>query len=88
MGGFEMSYTLLALRINDREDKALEIQKTLTRHGCKIMTRLGLHDHGDSACSPCGTMVLQLCCSPDESRAVAADLTKIDGVKAKIVDFD
>jgi hypothetical protein len=83
-----MGYTLLVLRINDREDTALEIQKVLTAHGCKIMTRLGLHDHDDGTCSPCGTMVLQLRCSSEECKAVEADLVKIEGVKAKFVDFD
>ena len=83
-----MGYTLLVLRINDREGQALEIQKTLTRHGCKIMTRLGLHDHGDGVCASRGTMVLQLCGTSGECEAVAADLAKIDGVKAKVVDLD
>jgi hypothetical protein len=83
-----MDYALLVLRVNDREDAALEIQKVLTANGCKIMTRLGLHDHGSATCSPCGTIVLQLSCSPEERKAVEADLLKIDGVKARFVDFD
>ncbi|MDR1515639.1 MAG: hypothetical protein LBS45_08090 [Synergistaceae bacterium] len=83
-----MGYTLLVLRISDREETALKIQKVLTSQGCKILTRLGLHDHEGGVCSPCGTVVLQLSCTPEECKAVAADLTKIDGVKAKFVDFD
>ncbi|MDR0615707.1 MAG: hypothetical protein LBG29_02770 [Synergistaceae bacterium] len=83
-----MDYALLVLRINYREDTALEIQKILTAHGCKIMTRLGLHDHGSATCSPCGTIILQLSCSSEERKAVEADILKIGGVKARFVDFD
>jgi hypothetical protein len=80
---------LLVLRINDREDTAMKIQQVLTNHGCKIMTRLGLHDHGESGvCSSCGTMVLHLYCTEEERRVVEADLVKIEGVRARFVDFD
>jgi hypothetical protein len=90
MGGIGMNFnSLLVLRINDREDTALKIQQVLTNHGCKIMTRLGLHDHGENGvCSPCGTMVLHLSCTKEECRAVEADLVKIEGVRAQFVDFD
>jgi hypothetical protein len=79
---------LLAIRINDREDTSLKIQQVLTTHGCKIKTRLGLHDDGDGVCSQAGTMILQLHCSVDEGKTVADDLLKIDGVKAQFINFD
>jgi hypothetical protein len=79
----------MAIRINDREDNAVKIQQTLTAHGCKIMMRLGLHDQEEGGvCSPSGTMILQLRCSAEECKAIEADLTKIDGVKAKFLDLD
>ncbi|MDL2263248.1 hypothetical protein LJC31_01205 [Synergistaceae bacterium OttesenSCG-928-I11] len=81
--------TLMAIRVQDRDNTAVKIQEVLTRHGCMIDMRLGLHDQdGANVCSTSGTLILRMCCTPDEARLVEADLTKIEGVKAKFVDFD
>lgn len=80
---------LMAVRIHDRDNTAVKIQEVLTRHGCKIDMRLGLHDNeGVNACSMAGTLILRLCCNADEARLIEADLEKIDGVKAKFIDLD
>ena len=80
---------MMALRITDRESQAVKIQSTLTEHGCKINMRLGLHDQeANNVCSMAGIVILQLCCSADEARAIEADLLKIPGVKAKFIDLD
>lgn len=81
---------LLALKVSNRDSSAMKIQEVLTKHGCKISMRLGLHDaegEANNVCSPTGTMILRLCCSDEEGRAVEADLAKIEGVKAKFIDF-
>ena len=81
---------LLALRVSNRDASAMKIQEVLSKHGCRISMRLGLHDvegEGSNVCSTEGTMILRLCCSDEEGRAIEADLVKIDGVKAKFIDF-
>lgn len=85
-----MAYgTLMAIRIQDRDNTAVKIQEVLTRHGCKIDMRLGLHDNeGEKVCSNSGTLILRMCCTSDEAKLVEADLAKIDGVKAKFIDLD
>ncbi|MDR1137154.1 MAG: hypothetical protein LBK91_02415 [Synergistaceae bacterium] len=81
---------LVAVRVGNRDSSALKIQETLTKHGCSISVRLGLHDNeeGGGVCSPCGTMILQLSCSPDDARALVEELRKIDSVKAQFIDLD
>ncbi len=80
---------LMAIRIENREASAVKIQQVLTKHGCKIRMRLGIHDQDDpNVCSLSGTLIVQLCCTAEEGRAVEADLVKIDGVKAKFVNFE
>jgi hypothetical protein len=79
----------MAVRVSNRDENAVKIQETLTKHGCSINMRLGLHDHEDgSVCSPCGTLILQLCCPKEQAKLVEADLLKIDGVRAKLIDLD
>jgi len=80
--------TLIAIRVEDRDNAAVNVQKALTKHGCIINVRLGLHDQEDgNVCSPCGTMILQLACTPEAAHVVVNDLKAIDGVKAQFIDL-
>jgi lipoate-protein ligase B len=84
-----MRNTLMAIRISDRDSGAVKVQQVLTKHGCSINVRLGLHDQEDgNVCSPCGTMILQLSCAPDDAKCVVDDLRKIGGVKAQFIDLE
>lgn len=80
---------IMAIRITDRDESAVKVQEVLTKHGCEIRTRLGLHDPGEgNICSPKGTLLLQLCGTQEQGGAVEADLNKIPGVKARFVNLD
>lgn len=81
--------TLMAIRIKNRDANAMKVQDILTHHGCSISMRLGLHDPMEgNLCSSDGTLILQLCCPPEDARRIEAELKKIDGVKAKFIDLD
>lgn len=81
--------SLMALRVADRDSSALKIQEVLTKHGCQINMRLGLHDtDGGNVCSSTGTMILRLCCPASEAKEIEAALVKIPGVKAKFIDLE
>jgi lipoate-protein ligase B len=80
---------LIAVRIGDRDSSAMKVQQALTKHGCNINVRLGLHDsEDDNVCSPCGTMILQLSCSKEDAKILVEDLCEIDSVKAQFIDLD
>ena len=77
-------YNIMAVLINHRSKKAAEVQSTLTRHGCSIKMRLGLHEAGD-VCSEEGLVILQVCGEDDEIKALEEDLNSIEGVTAKTI---
>lgn len=80
--------TLIAIRVEDRDNSAIEVQRVLTKNGCDITVRLGLHDCGGGVCSPCGTMILQMSCKSDDAKKVVKELQEIKGVKAQFIDLD
>lgn len=79
---------IVGIRLRDRNQSAVEVQKILTEYGCCIQTRLGLHDQDPSGvCSPSGILLLQLCCGEEEGRNLEKALMAIDGVKAQLIDL-
>ena len=49
--------TIMGIEIKERKKEAINVQSLLTKHGCIIKTRLGLHDTGN-VCSPNGLIIL------------------------------
>lgn len=78
---------IMAIRVEQRESTAVEVQKTLTEYGCSIAARLGLHNNEVDKCSPKGLLILQLCSEAEVSKELECKLNQIDGVKAKLVDL-
>lgn len=75
-------YNIMAVLINHRSTKAPKVQEILTKHGCSIRMRLGLHETGDF-CSEEGLVILQLCGKEEEIKALEADLNSMEGITAK-----
>ena len=75
-------YNVMAVLVNHRSKKAPEMQEVLTKHGCIIKVRLGLHEAGD-ACSEEGLIILQLCGSKEAIKALEEELNGLEGIKAR-----
>lgn len=60
--------TILGIKIEDRMKEAGEVQKLLSRYGCSIKTRLGLHEVAGDYCSTSGLIILELA-GPAEDRS-------------------
>lgn len=71
--------TVLGIRIEDRVKEAGEVQKVLTKFGCSIKTRLGLHEVSDDFCSSSGLILLELTGPKDEQAKLHETLQKIPG---------
>ena len=41
---------IIGISVKNRLDDAQKLQEILTRYGCAIKTRIGLHDMGEFAC--------------------------------------
>ncbi|HHT63255.1 MAG: hypothetical protein ACOX4H_04915 [Bacillota bacterium] len=80
-------YYLIGVRMENRIDHAAKFQETLTKNGCKIKTRLGLHEVSDDACSNDGIIVLQPCGNKEDVEALVNELNSLEGVKARYIDL-
>ncbi len=77
-------HNIMAVLINHRTSKAPKVQEVLTKHGCKIKMRLGLHET-DNVCSEEGLVILQLDGSSEEIKELETDLNGMEGVKASTI---
>ncbi len=81
-----MSHKLIVVAVEHRREEAEMLQKVLTEHGCKVKTRLGLHEAGD-ICSDEGLIILQLASDEPEAKEFLNDLNALKGVRAKLIDL-
>ncbi len=79
---------IIAIRLMQRTASAPAVQETLTRFGCNIKMRLGLHDVGEDYCSNEGLVLLQVCGKNEELSHLLDALNELKGVKAKMLDLD
>ena len=76
----------MIVKITDRKKSAIPIQKVLTKYGCGIETRVGLHE-ATKMCANAGLIILQLTATKKENNILKTQLNKLSGVKAKILDI-
>lgn len=79
----EFMYKLMAIKQEDRVKSAVQVQELLTKHGCAIKVRLGLHDIVGESCSKNGLIILELVGEEKEMDQLLEALNRIDGVVAK-----
>jgi hypothetical protein len=75
-------YNIMTLLVNNRVQNAVKLQEVLTKSGCLIKTRLGLHEAGD-VCTNEGLIILQLAGNKEEIVSLEKTLNEIEGIKAK-----
>ncbi|HRC94276.1 MAG TPA: hypothetical protein PLX42_06560 [Tenuifilaceae bacterium] len=79
--------TILGIKIEDRMKEAGEVQKLLSRYGCSIKTRLGLHEVAGDYCSTSGLIILELAGPAEDQRKLHDELQKIQGVLVRKMEF-
>ncbi|MCF8219439.1 MAG: hypothetical protein K9I29_09460 [Bacteroidales bacterium] len=80
--------TILGLYITDRVKEALEVQNILTRYGCSIKTRLGLHEVVNDYCSRSGLILLELTGPQEDRDNLQKELKQIDELQIQKMEFD
>jgi hypothetical protein len=78
-----METTIMALTIDPRSDHAPQVQTVLTKHGCIIKTRLGLHEASEDSCSERGLILLHLNSESKVIKQLENELCDVEGVKVK-----
>ncbi|MBL4931187.1 MULTISPECIES: hypothetical protein [Clostridium] len=78
-----METTIMAITIDPRTAHAPQVQTVLTKHGCIITTRLGLHETSEKSCSERGLILLHINSESNEVEQLENELTEIEGVNVK-----
>lgn len=63
---------IMGIQVGNRESEALKVQELLTKNGCIIKTRLGLHESSEEMCSITGLIILEFL--PNKE----ADITELE----------
>ncbi|CDG01166.1 Putative uncharacterized protein [Clostridium chauvoei JF4335] len=78
----------MAIKIEPRNSAAPKVQEILTKFGCIIQTRLGLHEASKDICSNSGLIILNLIHDEkEEISKLSKELSEINGVVAKLVEI-
>ena len=78
---------ILGVHITDRVKEVSEVQSILTKFGCTIKTRLGLHEVKDNFCARSGLIILELTGNREEFFKLENELLGIDGLEVKKMVF-
>ncbi|NPV00392.1 MAG: hypothetical protein HPY53_03315 [Brevinematales bacterium] len=78
---------VMVVRIEKRAKEAVKVQEALTRYGCNISARFGIHETGDQ-CSDAGMILLCLDGAPGELDALGKEISSIPGVKVNSMKLD
>jgi hypothetical protein len=55
-----MKHTIFGIHIDQRTENVPALQATLSKYGCNIRTRLGIHDADATSCSPSGLVLVDV----------------------------
>lgn len=55
-----MKHTIFGIHISQRTENVPALQATLTKYGCNVRTRLGIHDADATSCSPSGLVLVDV----------------------------
>jgi len=78
---------ILGIYLSNRMNEASRVQSILTKFGCSIKTRLGLHEVTDSYCDTAGLMLLELTGDINECMKLENELLQIEGLEVKKMIF-
>ena len=78
---------IIGVRVNHRVANAVGLQELLTKYGCNIRLRVGLHETNENFCADDGIIMLQVCGDKDAREGMVAALNAMDGITAKMLEL-
>ena len=85
---FMVKTTILGVLLRKRTMTATTFQDILSRHGCNIKTRIGIHTATDNVCSPDGVILLDVVGEDADIESLEKDLRNIDGAEVQKMVFE
>lgn len=81
-------FSIMAIKLSPRNSAAPKVQEILTKYGCIIKVRLGLHEASKEACSPSGLILLELLNDDkNEINNLLTELNNLDNVTSKLIEI-
>jgi hypothetical protein len=80
-----VKHIIFGIHVSERTKNVPALQACLSKYGCSIRTRLGIHDASDTTCATCGILLVDVI--GDEAEAFYADLKALEGVDVQRMDF-
>jgi hypothetical protein len=78
---------ILGVMINEPSKDSEKIQNILTKYGCSIRTRLGMHDMDEEYATETGLMLLELTSDLQECLRLENELLELNGVDVQKMVF-
>ncbi len=75
--------TVMSILIDKRTEAAVRVQEILTKYGCSIHARFGLHEAGGASCEEEGLIILYLCDKEAVIQELESSLRVVKGVTVR-----
>lgn len=82
-----MIYKVILVKIDHRSSEATKVQEILTKYGCNIKVRLGLHEVSKEFCANDGLIILELEGNKEDNNEMLAALNVVEYVTATYVEM-
>jgi len=76
------SCSIMSILVKRRSKKAPELQTILTKYGCMIRVRLGLHEL-ENICNETGLILLVIAGDEEEIKKLESEINELDGITTK-----
>ena len=80
-----MKHKIFGVHISQRTENVPAVQAALSKYGCSIRTRLGIHDADTTSCSPSGLLLVDV--FGPEAEDFYKELSSLKGVDLQRMDF-
>ncbi len=81
-----MKHAVFGVHVTSRVENVPAVQAVLSKYGCNIRMRLGLHDADGTSCSPSGLLLIDA--FGPEVEEFYEELGRLQGVDLQRMDFE
>lgn len=78
---------IIAVKLNQRMESSTQFQEILSKYGCNIKTRIGLHEVSDNVCSQEGVILLDVIGNKEKITSLICELNSINELIVKTIEI-
>lgn len=80
--------TILGVLLSNRVVTSPAFQEVISKHGCNIKTRIGLHQVANDKCSTDGVILLEVIGDDNEINSLTSAIQAIQGAQVQKMSFN